>query len=351
MSVTSPRLTKNNFDLLRFLFAGAVCLVHSYQLSGYQQLAWIVNVLSSAVAVKSFFVVSGFLIFMSFERSSSVISYAKKRIRRIYPAYATVVLVSAVVMLFISAADISNYFSFAWFQYLVANLTFLNFLQPTLPGVFEGNISSAVNGALWTLKIEVMFYLSVPLFVYLFRRFSRFPMILLFYCLSALYASLLSDMASRTGVELYTQLARQLPGQLSYFMAGAFLYYFLPLFERKVSRFMAAAILILFANSFYPLPFFEPFALAIVVVFFGLFLYVGNFGKYGDFSYGIYIVHFPIIQFLIWGDWFRGSPWCFLLVVVLATITAGFLMWNLVEKRFLFRSSHYISATGPMQAK
>jgi len=98
---SSPRITKNNFDLLRFLFAGAVCLVHAYQLSGYESLAWIVSVLSSAVAVKSFFVVSGFLIFMSFERSSSIASYAKKRIRRIYPAYATVVLMSAVVMEFI----------------------------------------------------------------------------------------------------------------------------------------------------------------------------------------------------------------------------------------------------------
>jgi peptidoglycan/LPS O-acetylase OafA/YrhL len=65
------------------LFAGTVCLVHAYELSGFQQLGWIANILSSAVAVKAFFVVSGFLIFMSFERSTSVISYANKRIRLI----------------------------------------------------------------------------------------------------------------------------------------------------------------------------------------------------------------------------------------------------------------------------
>ena len=94
----NPRLTRNNFDLLRLLFAGTVCLVHSYELSGFQQIGWITSVLSSAVAVKAFFVVSGFLIFMSFERSSSLASYARKRIRRIYPAYFTVVMLCAVFL-------------------------------------------------------------------------------------------------------------------------------------------------------------------------------------------------------------------------------------------------------------
>src|SRR5205814_8049913 len=37
----SPRLARNNFDLLRLLFAGTVCLVHAYQLSGRPELAWL----------------------------------------------------------------------------------------------------------------------------------------------------------------------------------------------------------------------------------------------------------------------------------------------------------------------
>ena len=65
------------------------------------------------------------------------------------------------------------------------------------------------------------------------------------------------------------------------------------------------AVSILAANMIYPLPLLEPFALATVVVFFGLFLYAGNFGKYGDFSYGFYILHFPVIQFLLHAGWFR----------------------------------------------
>lgn len=338
----NPRLAKNNFDLLRLLFAGTVCLVHSYQLSGFQQLGWIASVLSSAVAVKSFFVVSGFLIFMSFERSTSLTSYASKRIRRIYPAYFTVVMLCATTLVFASSKNIGEYFSFAWFKYIVANLTFLNSLQPTLPGVFDSNKLAAVNGALWTLKIEAMFYLSVPLFVFLFRRFSHLPLLVLVYCSSVVYAALLTAIAKRTGAEIYVELSRQLPGQLSYFMAGAFLYYFLPLFERRIGYFVIVAASVLATNMIYPLPLLEPLALAMVVVFFGLFLYVGNFGKYGDFSYGFYILHFPIIQLLLHVGWFRESPWYFLVAVISITTFGAIAMWHLVEKRFLLRSSHYV---------
>jgi peptidoglycan/LPS O-acetylase OafA/YrhL len=88
----------------------------------------------------------------------------------------------------------------------------------------------------------------------------------------------------------------------------------------------------------------EPFAIATAVVFFGLYLYVGNFGKYGDFSYGIYIIHYPIIQVLLYAGWFEGSWNYYLVTVVLITLTGAIAMWHLVEKRFLFRNSHYIKA-------
>lgn len=342
--VEIARLEKNNFDLLRLLFALIVCLVHAYELSGFQQLKWIAATFSSSVAVKSFFVVSGFLIFMSYERSPSLFSYARKRFRRIYPAYFAVIIGCAFGLLAVSSASSSDYFSLAWGKYVLANLAFMNFLQPTLPGVFDGNKLSAVNGALWTLKIEVMFYLSVPLFVLLFRRYSRLPVLLLAYGVSVAYATLAALLAARTGSGIYTELGRQLPGQLAYFMAGAFLYYFLPLFERRRVSFLLPAASVLVINAVYPLPLLEPFALAVVVVFFGIFFYLGNFGRYGDFSYGFYILHFPVIQLFLYLGWFRGDPWLYLLAVIFTTLIGAIGLWHAVEKRFLFRSSHYIAA-------
>jgi peptidoglycan/LPS O-acetylase OafA/YrhL len=341
----SLRLSQNNFDLLRLLFAAAVCLAHSYELSGFGELRGLASFFSSTLAVKAFFVVSGFLIFMSYDRSSSLASYARKRIRRIYPAYAAIVLLCAVFLFLASTQSAAGYFSLPWIKYLAANLTFLNFLQPTLPGVFESNKLQAVNGALWTIKIEVMFYLCVPLFGLLFRKFGRLPVIVLTYVLSVAYAAFFEFIASRTGGAIYFELGRQLPGQLSYFMAGAFVYYYLSFFEQRIGYLLAAAVFVLAVDSIFALTPLEPMALAIVVLFCGLFFYVGNFGKFGDFSYGLYIIHFPVIQLVVQAGWLREHPWGFLLVVVAVSMLGAVGMWLLVERRFLLRSSHYIAST------
>ncbi|WP_339732007.1 acyltransferase [uncultured Gimesia sp.] len=346
-----PRLKKNNFDLLRLLLAMTVCLVHAAELSDFASLNSLSGILSAKVAVQAFFVVSGFLIVMSYERSSSLTSYASKRLRRIYPAYFTVVLLCALGLVLVSQQPLQEYFSLAWLKYLVANLTFLNFLQPTLPGVFESNRLAAVNGALWTLKIEVLFYVAVPLLVYCIRRFRRLPVLLFFYCLSVAYAELMTFAAVQTGVAFYERLARQLPGQLSYFMAGAILFYYLPFFERRIGYLVSLAVGVLTVNFLFPLPLLQPFALATLVLFFGLFLYAGNFGKYGDFSYGVYILHFPVIQILLISGWFRERPWYFLFIAVSITLIGAILMWNLVEKRFLLRSSHYVGATAQLETE
>ncbi|MBV6477217.1 MAG: acyltransferase [Rhodocyclaceae bacterium] len=339
----SRRLEDNSFDLLRLLFAGAVCLVHVANLSGRAELAWIDRVLSSTVAVKAFFVVSGFLVFMSFERSRTLAEYAGKRVRRIYPAYCAVVLLCAVGLApFSSLAARDYFFSPDWLKYVAANLAFLNFLQPTLPGVFAGNPVAAVNGALWTLKIEAMFYLAVPVCVWLSRRHGRFAVLAAIYVASVAYEWILSALASRGGGALYAELARQLPGQMSYFVSGAFFFYYLPLLERRPAWFALPALLILVADRSVPLPVLEPFALATVVVCCGLFLSAGNWARYGDFSYGLYVLHFPIVQLLVQEGWLRGQPLAFLATAVALALAAAFCMWHLVELPFLRRDSHYV---------
>ena len=267
-------------------------------------------------------------------------AYARKRISRIYPAYFTVVMLCAILFAAVSSKSIGEYFSIEWIKYVFANLTFLNLLQPRLPGVFENNNLTDINASLWTIKIEVMFYLTVPIFVFLFRKFSRLWVLILVYCSSVAYAEILEAVARDTNKGIYEELSRQLPGQLSYFMAGAFFYYFLPLFERHVKYFLAAATLILTINFVFPLPLLEPFALATVVIFIGLFGYLGNFGNYGDFSYGMYILHYPIIQTILHFGWFKSNPWFFLATVMVITTAGAIAMWHLVEKRFLGRRSH-----------
>jgi peptidoglycan/LPS O-acetylase OafA/YrhL len=122
----------------------------------------------AAVAVHSFFVVSGFLIFMSYERSRSLGSYFAKRFRRIAPGYIAVIVLSFLFLSLISTLPLQEYFtSPESIKFLLANLSTLNFLHPTLPGVFEDHPYNAVDGALWTIKVEI-FLIFVAMFIIMF---------------------------------------------------------------------------------------------------------------------------------------------------------------------------------------
>jgi peptidoglycan/LPS O-acetylase OafA/YrhL len=66
------------------------------------------------------------------------------------------------------------------------------------------------------------------------------------------------------------------------------------------------------------------------------FKHLNNFGKYGDFTYGIYIYHFPIIQLFVYLGFFRDYNFYFLgTATVLLIIILAVLSWNLLEIPFL----------------
>ncbi|MEZ0232442.1 MAG: acyltransferase family protein [Methylophilaceae bacterium] len=342
--VVIPRA--NNLDLLRFIFAAMVFFVHAYHLSNAKPLSFLGNVLSSSFAVDAFFVVSGFLIFMSYEYSTDIKSYFVKRIRRIYPAYFAVILACTLLGALISDLPLSSYFTApALYRYLASNLAFMNFLQPDLPGVFSENQLSAVNGALWTLKIEVMFYISVPLLVWYFRKIGLWQGLLTVYVLSFIYHYVVGILIAQHGGGLYIEAQRQLPGQLMYFIAGGAIYYYFDKFSMYWKWVCLLAIGLYFIEQIYSLYIVHAIIVAIGVIYFGcIFKYLGNFAKYGDLSYGVYILHFPILQTLIAFGLFSSAPFLALGLPTVLVLASAFLMWHLVERPMLKNSSHYVAA-------
>lgn len=337
----------NNFDLLRFAFAATVFCVHAAVLSANDYLLSITSALSSEVAVKSFFVVSGFLIFMSYQNSQNIASYLSKRVRRIYPAYLFVILASVLLGVFFTTLSANEYWSFTTIKYFLANLTFLNFLQSELPGLFSSNIYPAVNGALWTLKIEVMFYIAVPLIAFCFNRFGRLPIMALLFISSVIYSYILFAMAQSQVGGAFIELQRQLPGQLTFFIVGAAGYYYFEAFKKYALYLVLLAVVAFLLKAHLPWIVLEPLALGILVIYFAtIFPYLGNFGKYGDFSYGIYILHFPILQLMIANRLFVDSPIFFIAVAGAVVLFFSILLWHFIEKPFLTKSSHYVARQG-----
>lgn len=328
---------KNCFDFLRFFFAANILLAHLWELSQNSNLAFLSHFSNSIIAIKGFFVISGFLVAKSFVNTPSLKDYFIKRAKRILPAYVVLVVLSVLIFAFFSSHDFADYFSdINTYKYLGWNLVFMNFMQPCLPGLFEGNLLCAVNGALWTLKVEEGFYIVLPLIFYTIKKTRRaFLVLAALYILSLFYWFMMDSYFNKP------LLAKQLPGYLSYFVTGIFLFLnfdFVMKYKKTILMF-SVLVLVSYYFSNFQTDVFYPAAFGCIVIIAAYNLpFLNNFGKYGDFTYGLYIYHFPIIQLFRQYNLFeRYNPFAMAIVVILITLFFAVLSWFLIERRFLDR--------------
>ncbi|MFN3886689.1 MAG: acyltransferase family protein [Aquabacterium sp.] len=335
----------NNLDLLRLLAALGVMALHIADLSAQPALAFL-HGFDTKIALSVFFIISGHLIFMSCERSNSLADYAVRRVRRIVPAYVVVVVACAVLGVFLSTLPPAEYFGPAWWRYLAANLAFLNFLQPALPGVFTDNPypGAPVNGALWTIKVEVMFYIAVPMLVALCRRFGHHRVLGAGFLLGCLWWGGFMALAWHTGRAGFAEVAKQMPGQLMFFLPGAWAWYERERLMRHGHRVGVLGVLLLWlayqGDQMRPTPgvFLYPLALTLCVFWAAYVLRpLGEVARHGDFSYGIYIVHFPVIQTLVQLGVFGAAPLLGMAMSLVITLGLAVLLWRHVEAPALGR--------------
>lgn len=310
---SNSSLRKNNFDIVRLVLASIVVLKHSYDLSENAALWPLHKTMSGYLAIEGFFAISGFLIFASYERAKSLWDYVLNRALRILPGY----WLSTIICLTIAFS--TGHFHVG--RWLLANLTFANYLQPGIPDVLGG---VPLNGALWTIKIEVMFYISVPIIVWLCRKLNRDVVLWSIFALS---------IAFRVGLHRYEKISIQYPGQAAFFMLGALIYYHIDYFKAHGKVIAALGVVAYIANVLTGWFVFRPFAIPILVLS-AAFLLPQFKGptKYGDFSYGTYILHWPIIQLIIATGLFEFHPWLAVATVVCTLAVAAVLSWFFVEK-------------------
>ncbi len=329
---------RNNFNLLRLLFALMVVVYHATALPGLagweNAEAW--TSIGAEVGVQGFFILSGYLVWASLERSSSLGVYAEKRARRLLPGYVAIVLVCAIAAVILVPAVRDDLAALG--KYIGWNLAFLNFMAPSLPGMFESNRFTEINGALWTLKIEVMFYLILPVLAFVLKiaGSGRWIVMAVIYLAAEAWRHLLPQQGG-----VMVEVARQLPGQMSFFVTGIALCAWR---EGLNWRSMLAPVGIVLLAVSLIVPQAAPLraaGLGIVAVW----LAVGiprlfDAARFGDLSYGLYIVHFPIIQSVIAAGLF-AVPSTGFAVAGGASLVAALLLWWLVERPALRRDSAY----------
>jgi peptidoglycan/LPS O-acetylase OafA/YrhL len=211
-------------EVLRGIAAATVVVHHTYTLSDRAAFngGAIVEGFGSW-GVDIFFLLSSFLLCEYFWRPRhrrSIVLFYIRRFFRIAPAYYAV---TAILFLFL--ADHANLFSSQGLLQVATSGTFTHWLTPGTASSFN------VDGALWTLTIEMLLYLAIPLMALaVWRRplltIGGLVLLAVGYRLYiAFSAEPLRDLAFGSGpkppeeiVRLY--LGRQFPGFVSLFAVG-----------------------------------------------------------------------------------------------------------------------------------
>ena len=162
----------NNLEWLRLIFALQVVISHStsilkpeFSLPGF---------ISGIPGVPGFFFISGFLIYSSYINSPGK-RYFENRLLRLFPALVIVSLGGGGVILFALGFEslLNNFPTFAiWF---ISQVTIGQAYNPEL---FRSVGIGVINGSLWTITTEIIFYLSIPFIVWLEKR-SKYALFLL----------------------------------------------------------------------------------------------------------------------------------------------------------------------------
>ncbi|MEG0471372.1 MAG: acyltransferase [Solibacillus sp.] len=320
----------NNLDLIRFVAALAVIIGHSYTIClGPDYSDFLSDFTGGGVglgglAVGVFFLFGGFLIAKSADGRRTPKAYFKARCLRIFPQLIfVVVLLSFVFGPLLSSLSFFEYFSNSQTYIYLTNAVFI--LQHNLPGVFEGNIyPQVVNGPLWTLPVEFVCYILC--FIYLKatgfkkRSFAVASLACLGGCL--VYFTFFNGV-----------LWSAVRAVLLFYIGVAFYVYRDCIYINRVCGVASLAlfVVLLFAHLS---------TVAMLFVFPYLAFYLGyatkrkfsNFGKHGEFSYGIYLWGWPIQQTLCQLGGGSMPQWLNAIMACVIALGFGILNYWIVDK-------------------
>lgn len=334
----------NRFNQIRLAAATIVIISHSWPLFGRpdEPFKWLNGHESGGeAAVTVFFVVSGFLIYCSAERSKDWISFAFARMRRIIPGAA----VCALFCMFVvgpafTRLPMSEYFTNVHTWLFLKNV-FPFQVAYKLPGVFENNFyPKAVNGSLWTLPLEIFLYVACGLTCFLLPN-KLLPPILAATCFALSYW--IFPAAGNNGFFFWLSYLG------CYFFSGVTMYVWR---DRITLRGSVVLVLGAIYIASFRTPYFSP-AQALFIPYAVMWLAFTGLDQqddpkpnsFPDISYGLYIYAFPVQQSLAAAF---GHSLGFVPLVILSlaiTISLATLSFFYVERPFLQSRTNLLLAT------
>jgi len=337
VTVITPDHRRNNFDLLRLFAAFGVLLSHSFGIlgKGFQQPTIYYGssrLIFSDIGLFIFFTISGYLVTQSLFNSKTIIDYLWKRFLRIWPGLVMVNIFCFVMGAMVTNFSVKEYLlqSSSWL-YLLKNSSLLT-MQYHIDGVFTSLRNTAVNASLWTILLEIKFYVALTLLRFHSFSSNRILLIVGFAGICVVRAIQFSMDNKNETLDAYLLFG-------SYFYLGCLLHFY-----KKYHRFKWIYALILW-GCFFIIPI-QPIKEILLTLSIGYtILVLGNAKqifdlKGNDISYGFYLFAFPVQQLVLLATGYEINPWMHILYSSLITIALAMASWHFIEKRFLLRKNH-----------
>jgi peptidoglycan/LPS O-acetylase OafA/YrhL len=332
----------NNFNLIRFLAASAVLLDHSFALVAPDIAAGafidFAKLEIGRLAVDVFFIVSGFLVTRSVLTQPTLVDYAVARFLRLFPALLVATIGIAFVLgPLVTSVSWQDYFSDPRPWLYVPLTASLITHSLTLPGVFETvPVSGVIDAPLWTLRYETMCYVLLAIFAVLGMLATKTRTGLTLALILAVYLVITFATPLRGEIAAVDSATRFVFG---FFVGGA-----LYLFADKIKLSLGIALLLgIMAATAYGTPVYEMalrVALGYGLIWFALVPAgaIRNFNRVGDYSYGLYILCFPIQQTIVMLEP-AITPWALFISSFPAVLGLAVMSWHFVEHPALSRKA------------
>lgn len=338
------------FNFLRLALALTIVFYHVVTADGYLRagtgpILWFFEY----SLVPMFFALSGFLITASAQRLD-LANFLLNRSLRIVPALAVDILICAFIIgPAVTTLPLGEYFTDAGFFAYLMNI--VGAIHTELPGVFTGNPTSQVNGALWTIPWEINCYtiMSVMLITGVVRRPAATFLLLAGYVFTGLAVEHLMPSGAQDGSTLHALFVSRGAQLITAFLCGILAYQLrdrIPMSRMALYACIAIALTAMFvldtrathsvANRLILIP-----ALTYITIYAGLSrLPLPKILERGDYSYGVYLYHVPFIQLSIFlaPSVFVGTiPGVVMLtaVTVVVVLCVAAVSWHVVEKPVL----------------
>jgi len=322
----------NNFDALRLFAAGMVIYGHGWILAtpagpGF----W--GVPFARIGLDIFFAISGYMVTGSWQRTPNLLLFLAKRALRIFPGLIACVLATAYILGprltnlplrdYLHNGEVLKYLQNMWL-----------FQRLYLPGVFDGmRLNGAVNGSLWSLFPEVLCYLTVPLLALLPMRPRLWVLGIGGVAAGAIGMWLFYGYEGLPIIFYNTDVKYMLVQVPFFFLGGLY-----RLLGERVENFYRADFALLGYSlnwmiaswySWWNLPI-EWVTLPYMIICFGRMSMpmIRRAGRFGDFSYGMYLYAFPVQQIVVAAMPHNEYP---IATCMVLTLPLAVLSWHLVE--------------------